>query len=314
MLCAGHERGADMAAPLRLLMVLGCAAALGGCSVGTRMAYDNLDWVVRRELSGYVSLDRQQRQILAEGFARWWRWHRCDQLPRYAASLRRLADAASDHGLPPQAVREAAEAIDGYWAAAVRRALPLAQELLASLSDEQVRRWLTRIDEDIAEYEREWVGLDPARRRARRIERMVDRLEGRFGRLTSEQHARVAAWADAHEDRSQAQLEAQRRWREDFAAVLATRDRPGLAERLAPLLLDSPADVEDRAASRRNRERWVAMVVEVTSMWTPRQARRFRDRLRDLAEDFDDLSARCAGAPDLATIEPSSTDSIATGP
>ena len=56
------------------------------------------------------------------------------------------------------------------------------------------------------------------------------------------------------------------------------------------------------------------MVVEVTSMWTPRQARRFRDRLRELAEDFDTLSARCAGAPDLASLEPPSGNPITTRP
>ena len=81
-------------------LVLGAVVLVtGGCSI--KLAYNNVDRLVRWGVSDYVDLDRQQKAALTEGINRIHRWHRYNHLPLYADYMTELAVVLSD-GVTPQ--------------------------------------------------------------------------------------------------------------------------------------------------------------------------------------------------------------------
>jgi hypothetical protein len=118
-----------------LPLLLLCAS---GCSV--QLAYNNFDRLARWQVSDYVSLDERQRRFFDAAVHDLWVWHRRDHLPRYADWLDGLTldqtGVTTDMEmqlLVDQVVAWATEIAD--------RAVPIAAEVLASLSDDRCRDW-----------------------------------------------------------------------------------------------------------------------------------------------------------------------------
>ena len=70
--------------PARLLIMLLCFAAIGGCSL-LRLGYGQLDTIAAWMADDYFDLDPQQKDEFHKRFARLHAWHRYEQLSDYAA-------------------------------------------------------------------------------------------------------------------------------------------------------------------------------------------------------------------------------------
>ncbi len=75
-----------------------------GCGIG--LLYNNLDRLVRWELDGILAMTPDQQAFLETEFAALWRWHRTEELPRYADDLDRWAalfdGVAAPAPVPPE--------------------------------------------------------------------------------------------------------------------------------------------------------------------------------------------------------------------
>ena len=277
----------------RVLLLL-ALAGLSACSTGTRLAYRNLDTLVRLEIGSLVDLDSTQDALLDRELDRLLAWHRRDELPAYAQALRRTADLAEQTTLD----RAGVDAISDTLRAAIERiaaqALPGLALLLASLDEAQVSELLTSQQKEWDEA-LETLAEETASESLQRLtEELEERIENWIGKLTPDQRVyltRRMGEADARGEFTDARLKAKAEQdQQAFAAVLATRQQAGFAARLRALAYPQDALAEAERSIRRERSR--SFYTALAATLTPRQSAHFAQRLRSYAEDAAALVAK----------------------
>lgn len=281
---------------LGLLVLLGVGSA---CSV--QMAYNNLDRLARWSVSDYVDLTEPQRAYFDGAVDELWFWHRRSHLPEYAGFLERVGPALMD-GTTETEMQALADRVIGWAEEIEQRGLPVAAEILASLSDEQVSALAQALEarnQEIAEPERN-ASLEEARQGWRK--EFAERFTRFSGRLTPVQEAYLDQRAADYRPELVLWAEYRRRWQEDLLALLGhRRDVDAFTRGFAELARHRALYYGPELAGIY--ESNIALVREV-SVWlvnslTERQQQRFLDRLDELAEDFRDL-ARDGTAPSEA--------------
>lgn len=266
-------------------------AGLGGCSVQT--AYNNLDRLARWSVDDYLDMNRAQRAWFDQEFRRLWEWHRRTHLPEYAAFLEEAAGRL-DEGVDPAYLQEAVVQVSRWLDEIEDRGMPIAAELLASLSDEQLRHLaeaLERSNRELAEPEE---GVDAAAAQAAWRDEFADRFTRFSGRLNPVQNLYLDAQARNYRPELVLWAEYRRRWQRDFLERLTER---------------SDVDALERDLRRLSAERqryFSAELIEIDahnerlareiSIWlvgslTDRQRARFQERLTELADDLRQLAA-----------------------
>lgn len=278
----------------RWAVLLLALAGTSACSVGTRLAYNNLDTLVGVEVGGYVDLDPAQKQLLKREFNSLWAWHRREELPAYSLALRSTADLAERTTLDRPAVDAIAETIRSAVQRIEARALPGLARLLASLDEAQTRELLAarqkEWDEELEPFDDETASES--------LQRLTDefeeRIENWIGKLTPEQRvylARRMAEADARGEFADAKLKADAvEDQRAFAALLATRHEPAFADRIQALIF--PQDAAALAELGVRRERGRSFFTTLAASFTPRQRSHFVKRLRSYADDASALALK----------------------
>ena len=278
---------------VRGVSLLLVGALLGGCSFATRFAYNNLDWLSKREIGKYVSLNSEQKQDVDTRFDRLWAWHRAEELPQYAADLRKLA-AAARRGFIEDDLRSFLDTGEAWAARLAQRGMPDVAAVIATFDDAQIAEILQQVDEENAEYREKYVEPDASERREASAKRMRKSLDKRLGSLSDSQRQRVAQWANARQLNAEAWAAEQVRWRDAFAAVLATRAEPGFAERLQPLFENNEDDLPPELLSSNayNTRLWIDMILDIDASLSERQRAHLVEHITEFAEDFEALSRK----------------------
>ncbi len=269
------------------------ALLLTGCSLGARLLYNNLDWLVQRQVDDYIALDPAQELRLEEDFKRWWHWHRTTQLPAYAVSLRQWAGQLED-GLQRQEIDDALSAFEGFYLAALNQGYADFAALLVSLDENQVRQLEKTLSRDLEDYRKDEVALSDPERRKLRIKRTRKALESRLGRLDQAQKQLIEQWSEEHEDLGQQWYASRKAWLGRFTALLGDRQAPDFAQRLRPLIFDPGSYWEPGHAEAvvRNQLRQLDMLSAVAAQASPRQRQHLRKDLLRLAELCERLAAQ----------------------
>jgi hypothetical protein len=167
-----------------LTLVSGCSALRIGYNTAPDLTY----WWLDR----YVDFNGEQTQRVRDALARWFAWHRQDQLPEYAALLVRaqaevVADTTAARVCEWQAelVRRGNTAFD--------RAAPAAAEVVLSITPAQIVHIEQRNAKVIEDFRDEYLQPDPAERAAATLKRTVENAETLYGKLDDNQRARMAA-------------------------------------------------------------------------------------------------------------------------
>ncbi len=265
--------------------------ALAGCTV--QMAYNHLDRLARWSLDDYVRLNDDQQQLFDARFEALWRWHRHDQLPRYADFLEslpaRLDDGVSDSEL------EAMAAQFITWAGEIEdRALPPAAEVLATLTDAQVNDLAAALERRNHEVAQPEAGVPVAEAQKKWAREFADRFTWLSGRLEPFQRAWLDGQARGYRPELLLWADYRRRWQTDFLALLADRrDAAALQARLRRLIDDreryygptlTAVEAHNEALARR-------VSVWLLNSLSERQRQHAADRLTELAQDFRELAA-----------------------
>lgn len=275
------------------------ALTLSACSVGTRLAYDNLDTLFALELDDYVALDDHQQALLDARFDPLWQWHRASELPAYARTLRELATVLDAANAEPAAVEVFSSRFEAHGERLQERILSEAAPLLAALSDTQASTLLAAVRDKEAERIQKQTRGSLAARRTRLLDRIEGRLENWLGPLNAAQQAIAAQRAALLETEGELSPETlQARAIQDhstLAALLATRQQPGFAMRLREVITPSSgAEATKRAAQRaRSRQNLAALAATLEA---PQRAH-LAKRLRGFAKDFEVLAAKAKPEP-----------------
>jgi len=161
------------------------AATLAGCSIA-RLAYNNADWLLLRELDTYLDLSPDQEAQAALRLGQRLEAHRRTELSDYAQYLRRVREMTHD-GL---ATDEADRIVDqGYTLVrrTIRNAIPAIAPSLTNLSNSQLAHFESHLAEVNQNYREEYLPDSRKVRMERRARRTVARIEHWTGSLRDDQ-------------------------------------------------------------------------------------------------------------------------------
>ncbi|MFB2704119.1 DUF6279 family lipoprotein [Marinobacter shengliensis] len=225
--------------PLKLTTLsLVALFVLAGCS-STRMAYRYADWGVVWWVEDYVTLSRAQKQLLNQDLDSLRQWHCSTELPRYRAWLDELEADIADGAPDIDTIEYHQQQLLVFVPDLLDRAVPVAVNLLASLSDGQVTELARNMAEDQSELEQEMLAGDPQQTAKARAERTAKRVERWLGSLNGQQQALVEEWSADRGRQTEIWLQGRENWQQALLETLENRGQPGFEGAIRELVVNS---------------------------------------------------------------------------
>jgi hypothetical protein len=277
-----------------------CALLLAGCTA--TFTYNRLDWLIPWYVDGYVDLSREQRRILEDKLEPLLKWHREEELVRYAAVLERI-----ERELGSPVTASAVQAwIDDITAALERTEtsmLSLALDFSETLSEEQMAEFAANLWQRQRDYEEEFLGRSEEEYRRDSYDSLADFLRRFTGPLQSAQKERLEAAAGSLLRFDSAWLEERALWLKTLEPLL--QREPGWQQRVQ-------AAYAARKDQRTPRYReYLAHNLGVISAALADVLNQLDSKQRKaMAREFDDLRSRLrelAAAPRTAWLQPAAT-------
>jgi hypothetical protein len=203
-------RSVRIALALSLLFATGCTASF---------TYNRLDWLIPWWVDDYVDLTRDQRRELRTQLEPALRWHREEELGRYAAILDRI-EADLESGATPHDVRDWLDDIIAAAERAEARMLEVALGFGDSVTDEQVAQFMRRIWERQAEYESQYLERSDAEYEEDNADYLVESFNRLLGRLNDEQEVQLRSAAATLKRFDKAWLEERAKWLRDLEPLM----------------------------------------------------------------------------------------------
>jgi hypothetical protein len=274
---------------VRIILGIGLLMALGACGV-VSLAYNNAPTAVAYVVDDWVDLTREQRDWLKPRVEKLMAWHRASELPAY----QKLLSEAQDKVAKPVSL-EHVDAFYGQGRQAIDRladkAMPDMVAFLQMLSPSQIAFLEAKLADDNEKLAKE-IKLGLAERRAKRVERYVDRFEGWFGRLTPEQLAMLKATVEAMPFSEELRMADRKRWQTGMIGLLKNKADAATIERELRVLLLAP---ETRRAEE-YRVKWAVqqqiatrLTAELLQTATPKQRQAVQKKLAGYANDVSSL-------------------------
>jgi uncharacterized coiled-coil protein SlyX len=279
-------------------LLLLALTTLGGCSA-VRLGYNQGPQLGHWWLDGYLDFNGEQSPRVKAGLEQWFIWHRATQLGDYAALL---ADVKGQLAAPvtPAQVCRLSDELRARIEPAVERALPLAAELVPTLTPAQLERLEQRYAKGNAEYRKDYFQPRADERLKASVERTVDRLESFYGKLDTSQRAMVAAGAAASPADPEARF-AEREGRQrdvlrtlsQLVAERAGREQalPALRQLARRLQASPPADAAAQAKAQQVTQYNCDLGARLHNTMSAAQREHARAKLAGWEEDLRALAA-----------------------
>ncbi|MDA1076343.1 MAG: DUF6279 family lipoprotein [Proteobacteria bacterium] len=278
-----------------------CSLLLQGC--GVQLAYNNIDRLVRWQLSDYLDMSVEQREFYDQQMAVLLYWHRTTQLPEYADYLQKMSSDLNGT-ISEAEIRHLYDTMVIWGDRAEKMAKPLIVGLMMSMSDEQVAALpsgFKKTNNDLLEDEE---GKSDEEARAAWVKGFSGVSKRLIGRLNDGQVAYVEAQSKRYLPERKMWVDYRLRWQDDFFALLDHRHDQELFEAgfddLVRLRETYWSD-EYKAVSDSNEALTLTTMAGLINLLTPRQRERMQDRLDDLQDDFRDLIDQAPKAPPPST-------------
>ncbi len=266
---------------------------LSGCTV--QLAYNNLDRLVLRWIDQKVELNADQSRLVREALNENLDWHCREHLPQYVGLLESLNTDLQDGQVDKERLYELGDQIAAFGRELIEVSVPIAVQLMASLSDDQVQQLSESFEQSNQDLIDRLSEPDQADVQAERADRMEQRLKRFMGRLTDDQRTRIDEWASAYQETEGHQLAYAYQWQAALGDALDVRDdNPQLFAERIEILFDAGRGWDDgyRSAVEFNQALSWAMLSDVLALSNDRQRQRLSRKLRSYAGDFDALSCQ----------------------
>jgi len=160
---------------------------LSACT-SLKLAYNQGEHLGVWWLNGYVDLDKAQAQQVREDLRALQHIQRQQQLPIYADWLQQLQGQAVQDTTPEQ-VCATGQQLRSFVEALVFSTEGPATTLAQSLSPAQLQHLEHKFADKNTDYRKEWLALEPAELRAKRLDTVLERAETVYGRIDAAQKA-----------------------------------------------------------------------------------------------------------------------------
>ena len=266
------------------------AMLVGGCSV--KFAYNNADRLLRWQVSEYIDLDREQKAVLSARLDKFMTWHRRTQLPEYADQMYLWSQQLTDQVTPEQIAGIFEQMLQ--WGERMEdRGLPIAAEIMAGLSDDQVAELGPRLELSNAQIAEPEFGLSEEEAQQSWAREFEDAMERFTGRLDIRQRDYIQRKAAGYQPERVLWAEYRRRWQADLLSLLDQRHNDQFAAAFSELSRAREDYYGEKytRVSEENIELSREVAAYVLSNLSQRQSDRLQDSLTKLGDDFAELAA-----------------------
>lgn len=285
--------------------VLLAPVLLTGC--GSKLAYNNVDWLAVRWVDRQIELDRDQRQLVSRHVSEQQQWHCATQLKAYEGWLEQIRLDLLSNRIDRDQLILYGDEMAGFARSLSGRMAPMLIDLAASLDDQQVESALAELDGRIEKLREEIETRSPQQWAIDRYEGMERRLQRLMGRLNPDQQERLERWAEELRPTHQHQLIQRIYWRDRIERALERRDNPQfLADEIDALF--NPAAVWPepyQQAMDINRAITLDALTDLVGLVEPQQRSRISARLSRLTRDVQRLSCEGESSQELIASMPS---------
>ena len=262
--------------------------ALAGCGSFVRIAYNNIDFGARYMANDYLDLEGEQTDLVRARIDQLHQWHRREELPKYVAAIDELI-VRLRRGIEQDDITWATDVIQTRYRAVVRQGINEVAPLIDRVTPDNLARLEKKLAESNATFERDNLQKDAERRRNERLRTLTKRARDWLGDLTTEQEARLAAYADASSPIFSGLLE--ERKRRHLAVLQALRSNaPGSerAKRLDSLLVHYEQHRSEHyaATSLAWQARLGTLLLDLERSLTAKQRKHLIDRLTFYASEL----------------------------
>lgn len=271
-----------------LLVIL--TPLLAGC--GVQFLYNNLDTLVSRQLDDYVELTAEQEAYFEREFETLWKWHRTEELPRYAADLEQWTGFVAD-GVTELEVDQVFERMQDWWQRVEARSRPASMEFIKRLQDSQVMEIEQAFETENAKWQKRSEDEDTQSRRrkwAKNFERLIERFTGSLDR---EQREILTSGSQDYQPARERWGEYRLTWQQAFLSLLEARKDADAFDAQFDRVFGPQQQLyssELIEAQTRNEALTRKLVLAVLQSMDAGQVEKFKDNLAARAQEFRELS------------------------
>ncbi|MBE0485160.1 DUF6279 family lipoprotein [Marinobacter sp.] len=273
------------------ILCLVALIVLAGCS-STRMAYRYADWGVVWWVEDYVTLSRAQKQQLNQDLDHLKQWHCSTELPRYSAWLEELESDMATGTPDTDTIVYHQQQLLGFVPELLDEVVPVAVNLLASLSDAQVAELARNMSKDQDKLEQEMLAGNPEQTARARAERTAERVERWLGSLNEQQQALVEQWSADRGQQTDIWLQGRKHWQKALLKALENRGQPGFDDTIRELVVNSEnaRGPEYQAMMAESQQTMANLMHSLIQAGNQQHQEHLQARARKLNQDFTALT------------------------
>lgn len=282
-----NVRWRELIAAGMLVLLTACNAMKLGYQQGDHLAYWWID--------NYVDVSDDQEPQTRDAIARFFAWHRREQLPEIAALLQRAKSEVQGPVTEAQLER-VRDDTQRMARVAFDHAIPDVADLLMTLTPEQIRRMERKFADGNEKYRKKFLRGSPEDRLEARYDKVMEWATLIYGRFSREQEDAIRAAlrpvVDNAESRFAERVKRQQAWMALVRQVQA--EHPPKARVIALLQRfgdqwQAPPTRERRVSYEANTEAGLTVAAQIANMTTPEQKRHAVERFRKWIEDTQSL-------------------------
>lgn len=272
---------------------------LQACSA-VRLGYDHAPELAYWWLDGYLDFDNGQARQVRASLDVLQDWHRREELPKVVALLQQ-AEQMVQREPDADEICSLADSLKTRARAVAERALPAMARLAPGLSVDQLETLRKKYLASNGEFRHDWVELSPGKRREKRVDQIVERVEKVYGPLGAPQRAAITASIARSAYDPALELEERKRRQADVMAQLRTVSTTTMTQQAVEQTLRAMIDrafVSPDAHYRSYRETLLRQSCEgfatVQAVMSPHQRQAAFKQLTDYEQDARALAAEAS--------------------
>jgi hypothetical protein len=274
------------------LCVLLMSLAIAGCAstLGLSLVYNHADWLMTRQLDGYLDLSRSQKTFVSARLEGTLQRHRHEALPRYAGIITEVQQRVQ-RGLTGEDLEWALHQYDELRTDLFARLAQDATDFVRLVEDRQVPRLRQALRQRLAKHEkliRDGVNL----RLAKRTEQILALSREWLGPMTRTQEQEITRLAMAFPDTLPAAYAHQLQRNEQLLSLLESRHEEDCAAKVYEWLVHQERDADQSFVdvTGQLKQHIRQFVLALDRLATPDQRRHVLAKLDDLGRTIQNLS------------------------
>ncbi|WP_420994064.1 DUF6279 family lipoprotein [Cupriavidus sp. 30B13] len=299
---------------LRHLALAGAVVALAACNA-MKLGYQQGDRLAFWWIDNYVDVSASQEPLTRDAIARFFAWHRREQLPEIAGLLRQ-AKSEVQRPVTPAEVARIQEGAQRLARVAFDRSTPDVADLLLTLTPEQIARMEKKFGDANAKYRKEYLRPDPAAREEARYDKVMDYARLIYGRFSDEQENTIrralGPVVQGAEARYDERVKRQQEWLALARQVQATHPPRAQVVEMLKRYGDhwqNPPTRERDARYDANNEAGLVLTATIANLTTPEQKNHAAERFQKWIDDASALMRESPpGTANAAGAQPARAD------